>query len=266
MINQFLRAFWRTVITLVMYPFVKVEVEGLENLPEEGEMPLVLIANHFSYLDPLILMSRIPRRARFLAAIEMTKIFFFSHILKVFEGIPVWRGQVDRTALKTSIKHLEKGGILGVFPEGGIIPELQEAVARGEKIVNVANTKSRLPAVLANARPGTAYIAAQANAYMLPVAMIGTQNIEGNVKRFPWKRTYVKIVIGEPYGPMAIDPSIKGRKRRQLLEEYSDLMMAQIAELMPPEHRGAYVDGVRPKINANTQQFFKNPFRKREFA
>ena len=250
MINQFLRSFWRTIITLAMFPFVKVTVKGLENLPEEGKMPLVLVANHFSYLDPLILMSRIPRRARFLAAIEMTKIFFFSHILKVFEGIPVWRGQVDRKAIKTSIRHLEDGGILGVFPEGGIIPELQEKVARGEKIVDAPNTKSRLPAVLANARPGTAYIAAQAEAYMLPVAMIGTQDIENNMKRFPWKRTHVNIVIGKPYGPIKVDPALKGRAKRRALEAYSDEMMASIAELMPVENRGPFVEGVRPKSNA----------------
>ena len=266
MVNQMLRAFWRTIITLAMFPFVKVDVEGIENLPEEGEMPLVLICNHFSYLDPLILMSRIPRRARFLAAIEMTKIFFFSHILKVFEGIPVWRGQVDRKALRTSIQHLEKGGILGVFPEGGIIPELQEMVARGETIVDVPNSKSRFPAVLGNARPGTAYIATKANAFMLPVAMIGTQNIEGNIKKFPWTRTHVRIVIGKPYGPLVIDPSIKGRKRRRMLEEYSELMMAQIAELMPEEHRGAYVDGIRPKANPAPNITIRNPFRQRKAA
>lgn len=246
-----------------MFPFVKITVKGIENLPEEGTMPLVLVANHFSYLDPLILMSRIPRRARFLAAIEMTRIFFFSHILKVFEGIPVWRGKVDRTAMRTSIKHLEDGGILGIFPEGGIIPELQEKVARGEKIVDVPNSKSRLPAVLGNARPGTAYIAAQANAYMLPVAMIGTQNIEANIKRFPWKRTHVTIVIGKPYGPIKVDPALKGRAKRKQLEEYSDLMMSEIAELMPVENRGRYVAGVRPNSNPFVTAF-RN--RKRGYA
>ncbi len=79
MLNLLQRAFWRGIITAAMFPFVNIEVEGKENLPQEGEMPLIVICNHFSYWDPLIMMSRIPRRARFLAAVEMTRIFFFSH-------------------------------------------------------------------------------------------------------------------------------------------------------------------------------------------
>ena len=240
MINQFLRSFWQNSITLIMFAFLKINVKGIENLPKE-EMPLILFANHFSYLDPIILTSRVPRRARFLAASQMKKVFFFSHLLKVFKGIPVQRGKVDRDAIKVSINHLKDGGMLGVFPEGGIILELQEKIARGEEIVDIPNTKSRLPAVLGKARVGTAYIAAQANAYMLPIAMNGTQHIEANMKRFPWKRTEVTIVFGKPYGPIEIDPALKGRAKREALEAHSALMMEKIAELMPVENRDAVV-------------------------
>ena len=106
-------------------------------------------------------------------------------------------------------------------------------------------------------------IAAQAEAFMLPVAMIGTQHIENNMKRFPWKRTHVNIVIGKPYGPIKVDPALKGRAKRQALEAYTDEMMASIAELMPVENRGPYVEGLKPIRNQNPFQAMR---RKREFA
>ena len=148
----------------------------------------------------------------------MTRIPFFSHLLKVYEGIPVWRGQVDREALRVAERHLASGGNIGVFPEGGIIPELQARVARGEKIVDVPNTKSRIPAVLAEARPGTAYVAVNSGARILPIAMVGTEKLEGDMKRFSlrealWRRTPVEIRIGKPFGPFVVEEGLRGRAR-----------------------------------------------------
>jgi len=54
------------------------------------------------------------------------------------------------------------------------------------------------------------------------------------------RRTPVTIRVGRPFGPLQIDPGLRGRARRQRLDELSDLMMQQIAVLFPPENRGPY--------------------------
>ena len=240
---RFQRIFWRTTLSLALKPFVRVRVSGLEHLEQSG--PLIIVCNHFSYWDPIILMSSLPLRVRFMAAIEMTRIPFFSHLLKVFEGIPVWRGQVDREALKVAENHLAAGGNIGVFPEGGIIPELQARVARGEKIVDVPNTKSRIPAVLAEARPGTAYVAVNSDARILPIALVGTEKLEGDLRRFSllraqWRRTQVEIRIGAPFGPFTVEEGLRGRAKRRELDRMGRQMMQHIADLLPEDQRGVY--------------------------
>lgn len=249
--NAFLRSFWRFTIGNALRLVAKIELVGQENIPTDG--PNVVIVNHFSYLDPLILMARLPMNVRFMAAVEMTKIRFMSHLLRVFEGIPVWRGQVDREALKVAATHLENGGNIGVFPEGGIIPELQERVARGEKIVDVPNTKSRLPAILAAPRPGTAYVAVNTDAKLLPIALIGTEQLEGNLKRFPFRRTRVQIKIGKPFGPFAVDPALRGRAKRRELDAFGTVMMQHIAQLLPEQQRGDFTKNCTKTPQTHTQ-------------
>lgn len=239
-----LRTFWKLILRAVSRLFIRVHITGAENIPPEGQTPLLIVANHFSYFDPMILLTRLPLRARFLAAVEMTKIPFLSHLLEAFEGIPIWRGSVDRTALKTALDTLENNGVVGIFPEGGIMPELQERIARGEVIVDVPNSKSRLSAQLAHPRPGAAYLAANnQRTLVLPIAILGSEQIEGNIRRFPWRRTQVDIYIGKPFGPFELPEDVRGRERRKQIDEYGELMMHQIAQLMPVKHRGPYQRG-----------------------
>lgn len=238
--NQLLRPFWRFVLGNGLRLVANIKVTGVEHT--RGDSAHIVIVNHFSYLDPIILMSRLPMRVRFMAAIEMTRIPFMSHLLDVFEGIPVWRGQVDREALKSAESHLAEGGNIGVFPEGGIIPELQEKVARGEKIVDVPNSKSRIPPILANARPGTAYVAINSDAKILPIAIIGSEQLEGNLQRFRFRRTPIEICIGKPFGPLKVEPTLRGRAKRRELDRLGIEMMQQIANLLPSQQRGPFVN------------------------
>ena len=78
--NAILRKFWRFTLSNALRPFTKIHVTGLENIEHDG--PFIVICNHFSYWDPIILLSKLPLRVRFMAAIEMTRIPFFSHLLR----------------------------------------------------------------------------------------------------------------------------------------------------------------------------------------
>lgn len=128
---------------------------------------------------------------------------------------------------------------MGVFPEGGVDPELQETIAQGKQIHGVAGHASRLNPALIPARPGAAFLAVQSPLRVLPVALVGTEQILGNLKR--WRRTTVIMRVGKPFGPLILDKSLRGQAKREALDALGDEMMHQIAALLPAENRGVYV-------------------------
>ena len=163
-------------------------------------------------------------------------------VLSVVDKILVHRSRADREALRQATAVLQAGGRLLIMPEGGIDPELRDAMASGEERPFTEGMNSRLSAQLIKARPGTAYLATRSQARILPVAFLGTEQILDNMRRF--KRTPVSMHIGPIFGPLTLDPALRGPARRQQLDAYGDEMMHHIAALMPPENRGPYTDPI----------------------
>jgi 1-acyl-sn-glycerol-3-phosphate acyltransferase len=128
-------------------------VSGVERVPRTG--PTVVVSNHVSWLDPVILAVALPRKPAYLALEELWRIRGLGLILTVYRlAIPVHRDTVDVTALKRALKFLQDGHLLIVFPEGGISPD------------------GRL-------RPfhrGAALLAARSRAPLIPVALTGTRD------------------------------------------------------------------------------------------
>src|SRR5215213_9741318 len=109
----------------------KVTVEGKENLPVSSQRPLIVIANHFSWFDAPILAIHLPFPPAFLVATESLNRWWVRAFVTLFDGIPIWRGQVDRNALRLSVEALQDGKIVGIFPEGGMNPDNRDRIARG---------------------------------------------------------------------------------------------------------------------------------------
>ncbi|NDJ78790.1 MAG: hypothetical protein GYB65_21275, partial [Chloroflexi bacterium] len=103
--------------------------------------------------------------------------------------------------------------VLGIFPEGGSWAQ-----------------------VLRPARPGTAFLAAQSGAPILPIGIDGMTDLFPLVRRR--KRAKITLNIGEPFGPFVAEGS--GRQRREQLETIGHEIMGHIADLLPPERRGVY--------------------------
>jgi 1-acyl-sn-glycerol-3-phosphate acyltransferase len=222
--------------------FFDVQVAGLHHLPTQPE-PLLLIANHFSWFDPPLLALSLPITPAFLVATEAQERWWVATLLRIFDSIPIWRGQVDRTALRTAVQVMQQKRIVGLFPEGGINPELAERRARGEVIAHLQGNMGRLEAQLIRARSGAALLAVMSNARILPVGLLGTERAAVNLRRL--RRTAVTVRIGAPFGPLTIEPTLSGQQRRRRLDELSHQMMAQVAELLPPDNRGYYQNGTR---------------------
>jgi 1-acyl-sn-glycerol-3-phosphate acyltransferase len=236
LLGWFLLIFGRAASRLLL----NLRVEGVENVPTTG--PLIVISNHFSWFDAPLLTLYLPFQPAFLVASESQRFWFVRLFMRAFHGIPIWRGRVDRDALSSALSTLRSGKVVGIFPEGGIDPRFAERRARGEAITNQGNNNygfvSRDDAQLTYPEPGTAFLALQSQARILPVALLGTEKILGNVLRL--RRTDVIVRIGPTFGPLSVEAKAQGVDRRQRLNHTAELIMHRIAALFPPENRGPY--------------------------
>jgi 1-acyl-sn-glycerol-3-phosphate acyltransferase len=213
---------------------IRTEVEGRENLPAGG--PLLVIGNHFSIFDGPLVYIHLPYRPLvFLAASDLVDRHHLGWLVDLFDAIPVRRGERDRAALERAEAVLRGGGVLGIMPEGAVDPVVRNAaLAAGE----LPNTRERRVAELVEARPGAAFLAVRTGALLLPVGIIGAENVLPNLRRL--RRTTVRLVIGRPFGPLVVDPDAPDASRREQIDAFGHEMMRQIAALLPAEYRGAY--------------------------
>lgn len=223
---------------VISIPFISVTVTGLEHIPRSEA--LILVSNHFSWFDGPLLMIYLPVRIVFLLAVETERVCFFRFLSRTFNLIPIWRGQVDRKAMRAAIAALKEGRTIGVFPEGGIDPTMAAARERGERIEQIAGHTARHSANLIQAQSGIGLLATQAQTRLLPVALLGTEKILVNLRRL--RRTQVRIRVGRPFGPLSIPDDIPRRQRRRHFDGLTQDTMRHIAALLPPGHRGPYQD------------------------
>ncbi|OPY58924.1 MAG: 1-acyl-sn-glycerol-3-phosphate acyltransferase [Pelotomaculum sp. PtaU1.Bin035] len=143
--------FARFICRVILAVFRRWEVRGAMNIPAEGG--LILVVNHISYWDPVVVGCAIDRKVHFMAKSELFNVPLLGPVILALGTFPVRRDKSDRTAVRTAIKLLEEGHVVGVFPEG---------------------TRSRTGELLKPHR-GAAMLAMKAGVPMLPVAVSGTK-------------------------------------------------------------------------------------------
>ena len=87
-------------------------------LPPTGAA--ILVSNHISGVDPLLIQSVCPRMISWMVAGEYTRIRGMSWIFKEIGAIPVARTGKDLASTRAAMRALSEGAVLGVFPEGRI--------------------------------------------------------------------------------------------------------------------------------------------------
>lgn len=189
---------------LVFRPVLSLRVEGVANMPGEGAC--VVAANHLTTLDVFPLQFALPRPIFFMAKAELFANPAFGLLLRNLGAFPVQRGASDQWAMDHARQILDRGLVLGMFPEG---------------------TRSRGRG-LAVAKTGAARLAIDKGVPVVPVAIDASQE--------PFRafsgRSSVRICVSAPVYPRPDDDPLSLTER----------VMFALAASLPPGLRGVYAE------------------------
>jgi len=191
----------------------RLRVEGAEHVPPSGGC--VIASNHNLGPDYVILGYAASRQVFYMAKSEAFDVHpLLSCFLLNIGTFPIKRGQRDSAAIESALQFVHMGHALGMFPEG---------------------TRSR-SGVLQKGKSGVARIAMQAQAPVIPAAVINSAAL---FRRFrQWRRPEVIVRFGPPLrcaGEPGNPAAVRSNTRR---------IMLGIAALLPPELRGPYADAI----------------------
>lgn len=221
-LTPFKRAF-ATLVRGFFRSICRIRVVGLDTLPPSG--PLILVANHVSNADGVILQAwlqpALGRPARFLAKEQLFRTPL-RPLLLAFGTILVRAGGSDVDAYRQARAALMRGEVVGIFPEGSRSPD----------------------GVLQPAHEGVTLLAARAGVLVLPVGIDGTDVLLPRGAVIPRVGSRVTVRVGEPF-TVSLDPS---RDRREAVSNATHDLMARIAVLVPAARRGDYAPA-RERVN-----------------
>ena len=174
--------FWTKVLIPVLRLFMKRDWRGVENIPLSGRV--IVASNHLSYLDVLVLthfLYKNGRAPRYLGKSGVFKVPVVGKVLLAAGQIPVERETSDaRKAVDHAKILLEKGHLLGVYPEG--------TLTRDENL---------WPMV---AKTGCARLALETDTPVIPITQWGSQKVlprySSKIKIFP--RQTIQMYAGKP--------------------------------------------------------------------
>ena len=112
----------RFIIWMLIHTFYKVEKKGLENIPDEG--PCVLVCNHVSFVDALVIGGSIQRPVRFVMDHRIFKVPVLNFVFRTAGTIPIASAKEDPVMLEKAYEridaYLKEGEVVCIFPEGRI--------------------------------------------------------------------------------------------------------------------------------------------------
>lgn len=182
------------------------QVRGAEHFPAAG--PVVLVSNHMGWLDGPLMAICSPRPVH---ALTKTEMFTgpLGAFLRAAGQIPVERVGVDLHAIRTSLRVLEEGGVVGVFPEG----------TRGDGSV------SRVGG-------GSAYLALVSGAPVVPLTFLGTREYGGANGSLPPRGSRLVMTYGEPRTWPRQDWPRRKAEVRAVAEQHREMLVHTLHEAM----------------------------------
>ena len=199
--------------------------QGRENIPAEG--PVILAANHLSFVDSLFIPLFIKRPVFFLGKSEYFEKRRTAWFFRWLGVIPVRRdsGSAAEAALAAGMEVLRGGGIIGIYPEGTRSPDGR--VYRG--------------------KTGVARLALEAKCPVVPVVVFGTRDLQPPDRKIPRLSGRVRVVYGEPLDFSAFE----GRERdRYALRAVTDEIMFEVMLISGQEYVDEYAATVKKRMAA----------------
>ena len=205
LVPEYLLRFVALVLSRVVYRF---KVSGDEHLPSEGAA--IVVCNHVSFVDAVLLMAASPRPIRFIMDHRIFAVPVLGWLFRLAKAIPIAPQRenpaVYEAAFVQARRVLDEGDLLGIFPEGGITKDGALGEFKGG-VMKILET------------------------HPVPVVPVALQNLWGSffsrvergvamVKPFRrglWSR--VGLVAGPPLAPADVSPPRLRERVQQLLGE-----------------------------------------------
>jgi len=201
----FLYQLLRTPVRRVLERWFSLRAEGVEHLPARG--PYIIAANHHNYLDGVVLGVTVPEPIAFLV---MPRVYRATPLHPLFHrnigSIPINLQRPDVGALRRAVAALERGRVVGIFPEGPF------------------SVRGRLERGL----PGVAMLALRSGAPVVPAGIAGTYEALA-ARRWRLPRRHPLVVRFGP--PRRFVPD--GAGARIVRASVTQRIMDDIAALLP---------------------------------
>jgi 1-acyl-sn-glycerol-3-phosphate acyltransferase len=207
------------IIKAILVPILRlcyrVRIEGRDGVAERG--PVILAANHRSFMDSLFLPLLIRRRVTFVAKAEYFDDKKTAWFFRGVGQIPIRRegGSASERALAAATEVLEAGGVFAIYPEG---------------------TRTR-DGYLHRGHTGIARLALRTGAPIVPVGMIGTDEINPIGRKFPRLFRAVTVKFGTP---ISVDRYAGREHDKLVLRQITDEVMFEIQQLSGYQYADTY--------------------------
>ena len=212
------------VLTPTLHAAYRLDVSGKEHVPTSG--PIILAANHRSFLDSIFVPLLIRRKVTYVAKAEYFDSRKTAWFFRGIGQIPIRRdgGSASEGALLAAREVLERGNIMGIYPEG---------------------TRSR-DGYLHRGHTGVARLALATGAPIIPVGLIGTDEAQPSDKKLPRVNKTIGVRFGTPLNIGKFGP--RGDERMRL-RSITDELMFELADLTGYQYVDTYAarGGVEPK-------------------
>jgi 1-acyl-sn-glycerol-3-phosphate acyltransferase len=187
-----------------------------ERVPLQG--PVILAANHASFLDPPLVGSGLHRDINYLARKSLFRVPMLGWILRTVNAVPVDRDGGGASGLKAIMDRLHNGGAIILFPEG---------------------TRSK-DGNFQPARSGVGLTVIKSEASVVPVRVFGTFEAWGRHVKFPRLRRRVIVKYGEPmrFDQLRAEAKVCSKVRlKQIYQQVADEIMSAITKLEAHEDK-----------------------------
>jgi len=206
-----LYGFCQGVVRVIRPLFGPLRLEGLRNVPTDG--PFLLVANHQSLLDPLLIQTFCPRQVHTMAKSSQFASPFFAWLMPRIRSFPVRRHQIDPQAVRLALRHLRQGAPVGIYLEG-------ERTWDGQ---------------LQAPRRGAVRLILKAGVPVIPCTIVGAYDVLPRWHR-SLRRCEIRVTFGTPMHFPKLDRRVD---REAALEETADRLMAALAAPLGESPGGA---------------------------